>query len=129
MNYFSDRWMREQWLVRGDGPKVLSVAALSMCVLGLMFYAHFKIDALVADSKALQITVALLGCAGAVGTLLLSVSMWYFLIRVDRSPRWIKYISFFVLLFGLIYGGLVYFVLVYLPQVYSMRRESLGNDV
>ncbi len=129
MNYFEELWMKEEWLVWGNGPRVTFCSACAMVVLGALFWAmeasDGALDRAVAASKILQYTAASIGAVGAVGILLLYVSMWYFLIRVDRSSRWSKRVSFLVLLVGLIYGGLIYYLLVYLRQVASIKRTDL----
>jgi hypothetical protein len=126
MNHFEKRWMNKEWFVWGNGPRVMFFSACAMVVLGLLFWvtdsSEGALERAVAASKFLQYTVASIGAVGAAGTLLLYVSMWYFLIRVDRSSKWFKRASFLLLLVGLIYGGLIYYLLVYLRQVASIKR-------
>ncbi len=126
MNYFEKRWMKEEWLVWGNGPRVMFCSACAMVAVGALFWlteaSDGALDRAVAASKFLQYTVATTGAVGAAGTLLLYFSMWYFLIRVDRSSKWGKRASFLLLLVGLIYGGLIYYLLVYLRQVASIKR-------
>ena len=54
----------------------------------------------------------------------LYIGMWFYWSNVDSSPKGLKRLWFFVLLFGLWYGGILYFLGVYLP---SFRRSSRGQ--
>lgn len=54
--------------------------------------------------------------------------MWRFWTKFDESSRWIRRVSFILLVVGIWYGAVVYYLLVYLPAT-SKQKQFQGFNL
>jgi putative flippase GtrA len=70
---------------------------------------------------ALRVAWGALGVSGTMGLFFLWSGMWVFWKKCDSSSRWVRRLSFAILVVGLCYGAVVYFLLVFLP--FAVRTD------
>lgn len=64
----------------------------------------------------------ILAILGPIALFFLWIGMWRYWVRLDTSPRWLRRLWFFLLLFGLWWASCLYCLLVYLPQTTHKNR-------
>jgi len=123
MNLFEDwgpwRWFKDDWLVTRQAAWLFGLSAVLQFVPLFVIEARVKVEQMPPHIRAPLGSAILLGLLGLV---FLWLGMWRFWVRMDRSSKWMKRLSFGILLFGFWYGACAYYWLFYLPQV--LRKET-----
>jgi len=124
MNLFGEdwgpwKWFKDDWLVTRRAVWLFGLSAVLLFVPTLAVERNLRVEEMPLHVR-LPLGLAIL--LGLLGLFFLWCGMWRFWIRIDRSPKWLKYLSFVILLVGFWYGACAYYFLFYLPQV--LRKET-----
>jgi uncharacterized BrkB/YihY/UPF0761 family membrane protein len=106
--------LRDDWLVSRLSMKLFFLSALLVIAMTPVFMG-------VVDTNKMtflqRLPWGILGVVGPLGLFFLWLGMWRYWVRLDDSKRWMKRVSFAVLLIGFWWGSVLYFFLVYLPRM------------
>ncbi len=131
MNFVNDRhwgpWglynrFEDDWLVTRQAVKLFLVSAVYLLALTPVFLGRIDIAHM---SLWMRLVWDILGAVGAVAVFFLWIGMLRYWIRIDRSKKWIRRLSFVVLLLGFWYGACLYCFAVYTPQVLRKERPEI----
>jgi hypothetical protein len=114
-NFFNDRWIATAQAARIFFSCTLCVAFATPVFLGLDLARAYSRLGLFKD---------IAGGVAAAGTLFIWFGMWRYWARVDSHSKWLKRLSFFVLLIGFWWGSCLYFFCGYLPEVLRRTRAE-----
>jgi uncharacterized BrkB/YihY/UPF0761 family membrane protein len=111
--------LRDDWLVSRLSMKLFFLSALLVIAMTPVFMGVIDTNKM---TFLQRLPWGILGVVGPLGLFFLWLGMWRYWVRLDDSKRWMKRVSFAVLLIGFWWGSVLYFFLVYLPRM--IRRRS-----